>query len=90
MSPFPMEEAPMDQGTNRRVRAAVVRVGVALLAGLVVLVLLFPAHGIDPIPPQCFSLIGYTVPCEDGLALAAGATTAGVVGLLLWLRGRSR
>jgi len=80
----------MNQTTNRGGRAAVMRVAVALLAGLVVLVLLFPAHGIDPIPPQCFSLIGYTVPCADGFAPAAGAATAGVVGLLLWLRDRRR
>ncbi len=80
----------MEQNANRGTRAVLLRVGVALLAGLIVLVLAFPVYGIDPIPPQCFSLIGATVPCADGFALAAGVATAGVAGLLLWLRGRGR
>ena len=39
-------------------------VAIALLAGLVVLVLLFPASGVDTLPPECFSVFGYTVPCD--------------------------
>lgn len=66
------------------------KVAMALLAGIVVLVLLLPASGIEPIPPVCYSVFGYTVPCDAGWALAAGAATAGVVGLLLWIAGRRR
>ena len=62
----------------------------ALLAGLVVLVLLFPGSGIDRQPPECYSVFGYIVPCEDGWAVAAGAATAGVVALVQWLRSRRR
>ena len=68
----------------------VVRIAVSLLAGLVVLVLLFPASGIVPIPPVCFSVFGYSVPCGGGLAVAAGAATAAGVGLALWLNSRRR
>jgi len=60
----------------------------ALLAGLVVLVLLFPGSGIDRQPPECYSVFGYVVPCEAGWAVAAGAATAAVIGLLPWLRSR--
>lgn len=66
----------------------VAKVAVALLAGLVVLVLLFPASGIEPIPPECFSVFRYTVPCQGGVAIVAGAATAAVVGSLLWLKRR--
>ena len=80
----------MDQTNKRAAGRTVANVAVALLAGLVVLVLLFPVAGIDPIPPRCFSAFGYTVPCEAGLSQAAGAATAGIVGLALWLRSRGR
>ncbi|MEX1171363.1 MAG: hypothetical protein WEG56_02005 [Chloroflexota bacterium] len=63
---------------------------IALLAGLVVLVLLFPASGIDPIPPECYSVFGYVVPCADGLAVGAAIVVAVIVGALLWLRDRRR
>jgi hypothetical protein len=66
------------------------KVGIALLAGLVVLVLLFPASGILPIPPVCYSMFGYVVPCDAWVAWAAGAATAAVVGLALWLADRLR
>jgi hypothetical protein len=56
--------------------------------GLAVLVLLFPASGIEPIPPECYSMFGYTVPCGGGLAVAAGAVTAGAVALLFWISDR--
>ncbi|CAN5506899.1 hypothetical protein BH20CHL7_BH20CHL7_13350 [soil metagenome] len=65
-------------------------IAIALLAGLVVLVLLFPASGIDPIPPQCYSAFGYVVPCADGLAVGAAIATAAMAGALLWLRDRRR
>lgn len=79
----------MEHAEQAGARMTVAKVAFGLLAGLVVLVLLFPASGIDPIPPRCFSVFGYTVPCGGGLAVAAGAVTAGVVGVWLWLR-RSR
>lgn len=75
---------------RRRAWVTVVKSVVSLIAGLVVLVLLFPAGGVDPIPPQCWSAFEYSVPCGTGLSFAAGAATAGVVGLALWLDGRRR
>jgi len=78
----------MEQTMKQGAWTTVAKVTVALLAGLVVLVLLFPASGIEPIPPVCFSVFGYTVPCDEGWAVAAGAATAGVVGLALWLKDR--
>ncbi len=66
----------------------VAMVGLAALAGLVVFGLITPVHGAQTIPVQCFSLVGFSVPCETGVALVAGIVTAGVVGLWLWLRSR--
>ena len=80
----------MERTKEQGARMTVAKVVVALLAGIVVLVLLFPASGIDPLPPQCFSVFGYSVPCGGGLAVAAGAATAGVVGLSFWLKSRRR
>lgn len=66
------------------------RIAVALGAGLIVFALLLPVHGIDPIPPVCFAVVGYVVPCEGGIAAAVGVVTALIVGLVLWLTGRRR
>ena len=66
------------------------KVAIAVLAGLVVLVLLFPASGVDTLPPECYSVLGYTVPCGGGVAVAAGTAMAAVIGLLLWIAGRWR
>jgi hypothetical protein len=66
------------------------KVGIALLAGLVVLVLLFPASGTSSNPPTCYSVLGYVVPCDAWVAWAVGAATAAVVGLALWLADRLR
>ena len=74
--------------TEKQGTSTAVKVTLALLAGLVVLVLLFPASGVDPLPPRCFSVLGYSVPCDAWVSWAAGAATAGVVGLLLWLKSR--
>lgn len=69
----------------------VAKVAVALLLGAAVLVLLFPAGGIDSIPPRCYSLFAYYyVPCDGWVAPAAGAATAGIVGFALWLSDRLR
>jgi hypothetical protein len=62
-----------------------VQVAVPLVAGILVLVLLLPAGGNDAFPPQCSSVYNYQVPCTPWLAFAAGAATAGIVGLALWL-----
>jgi len=65
------------------------RVVVALVAGLIVFVLLFPwGGGIDPDPPVCFSMFGTSVPCGGWPAAAAGIATAAVVYLVLWLKDR--
>jgi hypothetical protein len=49
----------------------VAKVAVALLAGFVVLVLLYPVHGADTFPRQCVSIIGLGAPCDSGLAAPA-------------------
>ncbi len=78
---------PMRQTATRRPRT-VTRIAVSLFAGLVVIVALLPWHGVDTDPPVCWSMFDYVVPCGSGLALAAGAATAGVVGLAVSLAGR--
>ncbi len=66
----------------------VAKVALALLAGLVVLVLLFAASGVDTFPPECYSVFGYVVPCDQAWAVAAGAAAAAIVGLAVGLRSR--
>lgn len=78
----------MEETTKQGAQTTVATVAIPLVAGVVVLVLLFPFSGVDTIPPQCLSLFGYSVPCGTGLSLAVGAATAGVAGMALWLRGR--
>lgn len=82
----------MEQTKKQGTWTSLTRVAVPLLAGLVVLLLLFPAGGgVFTNPPQCFSMFKwYSVPCGGGLAVAAGVATAGVVGLALWLKDRRR
>lgn len=63
---------------------------IVVLAGLIVLVLLFPASGVDTLPPECYSVFGYAVPCGNGIAVAAGAAVAAMIGLLLWIVSRWR
>ena len=67
-----------------------VKLAVPFLAGLIVFAVLVPAGGGDSQAHQCSSAFGYGVPCGSGLSLAAGAATAGVVGLALWLSSRRR
>ncbi len=81
----------MEQTTGSSTRPGGTRtIIIALLAGLVVLVLLFPGSGIDRQPPECYSMFGYVVPCDAWVAWAAGSATAGVVGLALWVIDRGR
>lgn len=61
---------------------------VAVLAGLAVLLLLFPGSGIDRQPPECYSVLGSVVPCEAWVSWAAAAATAGVVFFARWRRDR--
>jgi len=74
----------MKQTTRRAARPSVGTVIVALLAGLVVLLILFPAGGTDDQPPDCYSFLYYPVPCERWVAPVAGAATAALVGFGLW------
>ena len=78
----------MDQTERQGTWSTAAKVAIAMLAGLVVLVLLFPASGVDTQPPECYSVFGYTVPCGGGVAVAAGTATAAVIGLLVWIAGR--
>ena len=82
----------MEEPTTNQETSTLVKVSVALLAGLVVFALLFYwGGGVDPDPPVCFSMFGwYTVPCDAWVSWAAGAATATLVGLALWLRDRRR
>jgi hypothetical protein len=79
-------ERTTGSGTRPRTRTIVV----ALLAGLAVLLLLFPGSGFMSQPPECYSMFSYVVPCDAWVAWAAGAATAGVVGLALWMIAQRR
>jgi len=79
-------ERPATRRAGRRARAFVV----AVLAGLAVLVLLFPGSGIDRQPPECYAMLGYVVPCGGGLAVVVAAAVAGMVGVALTLSRPSR
>ena len=78
--------------TERRGTSTVAKVVIAVLAGLVVFALLFYwGGGQDSDPPMCFGMFGwYTVPCDAWMSWAAGAATAAVVFLALWLKDRGR
>lgn len=62
---------------------------VAVLAGALVAVLLFPYSGVDTQPPECYSVFGYVVPCDGAFAVvsAVGAGALVAVGILLGSRG---
>jgi len=78
----------MQHTTMQSARPSARTVAIALVAGFAVLLLLFPASGIEPQPPVCYSMFGYVVPCDAWVAWAAGAATAGLVGLALWTNDR--
>ena len=80
----------MEHTTGSSTRPRTRTIVVALLAGLVVLLLLLQGSGIDRQPPECYSMFGYVVPCDAWVAWAAGAATAGIVGLALWALDRRR
>ncbi len=73
---------------RREVWVAVVS---AVAVGILVLLLLFPASGVDTQPPECYSAFGYVVPCGDGLSFGlalAGAVAVGTVAYLAVQRRR--
>ena len=78
----------MDSTQRQGTWTPAAKIALAVLAGLVVLVLLFPEGGVDTQPPHCYSVFYYNVPCDAGWALAAGVAMFGVVGLLLWTTAR--
>lgn len=50
----------------------------AVIGALIAVVLLVPSGGIDTDPPECYSVVGYVVPCGFGLA-GAGALIAALL-----------
>ncbi len=80
----------MKQTRRQSTRPAAKAVIFALLAGLVVLLLLFPANGVDTDPPACYSFLFYPVPCDRWIAPLAGVAAAGLVGWLLRRNDRRR
>lgn len=80
----------MEESETRASRPTRRTAVIAVVAGLVVLVLLFPASGIEPQPPVCYSVFGYVVPCEAWFAWLAGVATAVLIGLALRLAHRRR
>lgn len=80
----------MNQTTDQVARPRLTTVVGALVLGVAVLVLLFPASGVDSDPPVCRSMFFYVVPCEDWVAWVAGAATASLVGLAMWASDRRR
>jgi hypothetical protein len=82
--------------TTRGTWTTVAKITVVLLAGVIALLLLFPAGVLHSNPSQCLSAFGYRVPCGRlevpalGLAewsLVASAVTAGTVGFALRSNG---
>jgi hypothetical protein len=77
--------------TGKQAMSTATKVAVALVAGLVVLLLLFRSGGVDSQPPVCSSIFNlYAVPCEGWVAPAAAAATAALVFAVLWLIDRRR
>ena len=56
----------------------------ALLSGLLTLLILVPASGIDSDPPVCRAMLSSIVPCEGWVAPLAAIATAVAVGIVLW------
>jgi uncharacterized membrane protein YhhN len=75
----------MAQRTQHPARPSGKVVAVALLAGLVALILLFPGSGNAAQPPTCYSIFGYVVPCDAWVSWVVAAATAGLVGIGLWI-----
>ncbi len=80
----------MKPPTRPAARPSATTVAVALLAGFVVLVLLFPASVVTTDPPVCYAMLFYVVPCEAWVAPLAGVVTAGLVAWGLWTSDHRR
>ncbi len=78
----------MQQTPKQRARPSARRIALALIPGSAVFLLLIPGSGIDRQPPECYSLVGYVVPCNAWVALAAAAATDLLVGLAFWTNDR--
>lgn len=74
----------MEHPTRRSAWPSMGTIIVALLAGLLVLLILFPASGVDSDPPVCRAMLFYVVPCEGWIAPLAAALTSGLVGIGSW------
>ena len=68
---------------TQRTRPSVGTMIVALLLGLLVLLILFPATVATSDPPVCHAMLFYVVPCEGWVAPLA-AIAAATVGVALW------
>lgn len=76
-------------GTARSIGPlALKRFVVALVVGLAVLVLLAPFSGVDTLPPTCYAVFRYQVPCREGVAVAAAVVTTVVIAVYGWIRSR--
>lgn len=60
----------MNQREGQGRPLSLAKLAIAVAVGLVALVLLFPASGVDTLPPECFSVASYSVPCGGGVAFA--------------------
>ena len=80
----------MEDTTGQAARPSPRTIAIALVAGLVVLLALFPASGVDTLPPECYSMFGYVVPCDAWISWVAGAAVAGLVGVGLWMNDSRR
>lgn len=75
------------------VRCIRVAVYGAVAVGVLVLMLLHPASGIDTQPPECYAVFGYVVPCGSGFSLGfavLGAVAASTAICALAARRRGR
>lgn len=77
---------------ERRIsRATIVKIMVSVLAGLAMVLLMFPASSREILGGEfrfCYTVFGGGAPCNPRSALTAGAVTAGLLGSLFWLHAR--
>jgi hypothetical protein len=71
----------------KQVWSTLLTLAVAFVVGFAVFVVLVPTSGADEL---CYSLLAFRVPCEAGVAIAAGVVVGGLVGTALVLRGLRR
>jgi hypothetical protein len=84
----PVGDSPERAADHWGMPAMILKIGLALLGGFAVFAILAPTSGAGA---RCYSfLFGIEVPCEGGLAIAAGAVSAAVLGVALWRASRPR